>query len=81
MKVSDLRRTQDAGNRWGQIRTQRRARKLRDALGSLKTATDELKKLAQGMDDREDADSLIGDLRSLVEKLKSCLFGVEEAEG
>jgi hypothetical protein len=54
---------------------------MRDTLGSLKTAADDLKKLAQGMDAREDADALISDLRSLVEKLKSCLFGVEEAEG
>lgn len=81
MKVSDLCKTQDAGNRWGKIRTQRRARRMRDTLGSLKTAADDLKKLAQGMDAREDADALISDLRSLVEKLKSCLFGVEEAEG
>ncbi len=81
MKVSELCKTQDAGNRWGQIRSQRRARKMRDALGGIKTATDELKKLAQGIEHREDAKTLIEELRSLVEKLTSRLLEVEEAEG
>jgi hypothetical protein len=54
---------------------------MRDALGGIKTATDELKKLAQGIEHREDAKTLIEELRSLVEKLTSRLLEVEEAEG
>ena len=80
MKVSELRKTQDASNRWGQLRSQRRTRRLKDALGGLKRASDDLKKLAQDMDDREDADSLVEELRSLVEKFRTCLFDVEETE-
>jgi ABC-type transporter Mla subunit MlaD len=81
MKVSELCKTQDASNRWGQIRTKRQARKMKDALGSLKRASDDLKGLTQEIDNREDVVSLVSELRTLVDSLASSLSDIKKVEG